>query len=216
MADVHSSVSYADVPGFPGYRVGDDGSVWSCRKQGRYPAMLADWHQLKPRPVRHGYLGVSLYRTKNGKRVSITWCVHVMVLVGFVGPCPPGLECLHKDGDKLNNRLSNLRWGTHVENSEDARRHGTLLLGESCNRAKLTAQEVLLAVEARKAGESRVSVGARLGVSGQMIWCIDTGRAWNHITGLPRPGKGTALPVSALSGPPVQDSDERENENACS
>jgi hypothetical protein len=38
-------VEYRDVPGFPGYRVGTDGSVWSCWERtagGRSPDDLAD------------------------------------------------------------------------------------------------------------------------------------------------------------------------------
>lgn len=30
MSDVQSTVTYRPINGFPGYRVGDDGSVWSC------------------------------------------------------------------------------------------------------------------------------------------------------------------------------------------
>jgi hypothetical protein len=35
------------------------------------------------------------------------------------------MECLHGDGDPTNNNLSNLRWGTSIENEEDKLRHGT-------------------------------------------------------------------------------------------
>ncbi len=52
--------------------------------------------------------------------------VHQLVLGAFVGPCPIGMECRHLDGNPSNNFLSNLRWGTHLENMEDMRRHGSL------------------------------------------------------------------------------------------
>lgn len=42
--------------------------------------------------------------------------VHTLVLEAFVCPRPKGLECLHMDGDITNNKLSNLKWGTHKEN----------------------------------------------------------------------------------------------------
>lgn len=51
--------------------------------------------------------------------------VHRLVGEAFLGPRPEGLETRHLDGDACNNRLSNLRYGTHLENEEDKRRHGT-------------------------------------------------------------------------------------------
>lgn len=42
--------------------------------------------------------------------------VHRLVLTAFVGPCPDGMECLHGEGGALDNRLTNLRWGTKSEN----------------------------------------------------------------------------------------------------
>jgi hypothetical protein len=42
--------------------------------------------------------------------------IHSLVLETFVGPCPDGLERLHRDDDPQNNRLSNLYYGTHAEN----------------------------------------------------------------------------------------------------
>lgn len=51
--------------------------------------------------------------------------VHRLVLEAFVGPMPPGLVCRHLNGCPTDNRLSNLAYGTHVENAQDAIRHGT-------------------------------------------------------------------------------------------
>jgi hypothetical protein len=50
--------------------------------------------------------------------------VHKLVMEAFVGPCPPGKQCLHRDGNGLNNRLENLRWGTPEENTQDMIKHG--------------------------------------------------------------------------------------------
>ena len=51
--------------------------------------------------------------------------VHRLVLMAFVGECPPGMECCHNDGNPANNRLQNLRWDTPSNNSLDRNRHGT-------------------------------------------------------------------------------------------
>jgi hypothetical protein len=42
--------------------------------------------------------------------------VHRLVCEAFHGPCPAGMETLHRDEDALNNRPENLCWGTRKEN----------------------------------------------------------------------------------------------------
>lgn len=57
--------------------------------------------------------------------------VHVLVLEAFVGCRPLGRVACHYDGDKWNNNLSNLRWGTHSENMRD-----NVRLGNNVNAGK--------------------------------------------------------------------------------
>jgi hypothetical protein len=46
--------------------------------------------------------------------------VHALVLRAFVGPPPKlGMECRHGPGGLLDNRASQLRWGTSQENKDD-------------------------------------------------------------------------------------------------
>lgn len=42
--------------------------------------------------------------------------IHQIVLEAFCGPCPDGMEVLHGNGIRTDNRLSNLRYGTRSEN----------------------------------------------------------------------------------------------------
>ena len=112
---------YRDIPGYPGYRVGSDGTVWSCRIKGRTGKLSSRWKRLQPYPVRGGYLLVRLY-SQEGQRKE--FLVHTLVLTAFVGPCPVDSECCHQDGDPGNNRLENLRWDTHSANCLDKRRQG--------------------------------------------------------------------------------------------
>ncbi len=49
--------------------------------------------------------------------------VHWVVMLAFVGPCPKGLIVCHNDGDKTNNRLSNLRYDTQRSNALDRTKH---------------------------------------------------------------------------------------------
>jgi HNH endonuclease/NUMOD4 motif len=51
--------------------------------------------------------------------------MHRLVLEAFVGPCPRGMQCCHKDGNRANNKLENLRWDTQKKNEQDKKCHGT-------------------------------------------------------------------------------------------
>lgn len=86
--------------------VSTEGRVWSCY-----------WGRLMGFDKERGYRGVRL-----GKRFMF---VHRLVLETFVGPCPPGMEALHRNGNPSDNSLSNLHWGTKIENAADMLRHGT-------------------------------------------------------------------------------------------
>ena len=102
-----ASVVFREVPDFPGYRVGDDGTIWGSRRAGRGYGRNREWRALKPYLVRPGPTPtVSLYRD----RVRHSQRVEAVVLRAFVGACPPGSEIEHLNGDLLDNRLANLRY----------------------------------------------------------------------------------------------------------
>ena len=128
------TVEYRDIPGCPGYRVGNDGSLWTAVVRdvvlvgGGLPGLRGsrvrvgdEWRKMRTRPNKKGYLTV-IVRVGGRKR---TLNVHRTVLLAFVGPCPDGMECCHIDGDPHNNDIDNLRWDTASSNTLDSVRHGT-------------------------------------------------------------------------------------------
>jgi len=123
-----------DFMGYPKYKVGNDGSVWSCCSGG---GVYKGWHQLKS-VSSCGRMLVNL--NKDGK--DKTYAVHRLVLFAFVGPPPSGLEGCHYDGNHKNNQLGNLRWDTPKANEADKKRHGTDNTGERNPSAKLTESDV--------------------------------------------------------------------------
>lgn len=58
----------------------------------------------------------------NGRQVRKF--VHVIVCEAWNGPAPIAqpLVC-HNNGDPMDNRADNLRWGSHAENMADRERH---------------------------------------------------------------------------------------------
>lgn len=81
--------------------------------------IISGWVQT----VRNGYQRRVVALRKN-KRTHFMR-VHHLVLLTFVGPRPNGSGALHANGDSLDNRLTNLRWGTQAENILDSKRHGS-------------------------------------------------------------------------------------------
>jgi len=146
-----SSVEYRDVEGFPGYRVGDDGSIWSKRGReklkgrhgGTRPALKKEWFPLGVYCDNCGYRIVVLARSLEcGTRQYRTKTVHRLVLEAFIGPCHKGMEACHNNGDCVDNRVENLRWDTRKANAKDRLRHGTNLSEERHPCAKLSKSSV--------------------------------------------------------------------------
>ncbi len=190
---------------FPGYRIGIDGSVWTCAALGRGKNRskrrrnsIGKWRMLIPQErAKHGHLSVCL-TDFNG--VSMNKLVHCLVLEAFIGPRPNGMESCHWDGNPKNNKLDNLRWDTPTGNRADQIRHGTLygmgLFGEKHPTSKLTTEIVLQIMDLRsREGIGGRSIAKRLGLPPIMrgaVDCIIRGVAWNHLTGLPKHSKKTS------------------------
>lgn len=51
--------------------------------------------------------------------------VHRVVSDAFLGALPSGMDVCHNDGDRMNNRVVNLRIDTRAGNMQDSIRHGT-------------------------------------------------------------------------------------------
>ena len=111
--------AWKPVPGCPFYEMSDYGHLRSIAREvnGRaYRSVV-----IAPRPNNSGYVLLTL-RDAEGMRQTRT--AHRLVLETFRGPCPPGQEARHLNGDPLDNRLENLEWGTKAENEEDKFTHG--------------------------------------------------------------------------------------------
>lgn len=72
-----------------------------------------------PRKISYGSIGSRGYLQVCIKRKTKN--VHVLVAEAFLGDRPEGHHVCHTDGNKRNNSLSNLRYGTPQENWEDFR-----------------------------------------------------------------------------------------------
>ncbi len=182
--DELSEPDYRDVPGAPGYRVGKDGSLWSCLKGDGYShyrkMVISDtWKKLRPSPRKEDGRSRYTYRLSNGTYRRMT--ASVLVLEAFVGPRPDGMECCHDNGDATDDRLENIRWDTHSANLLDRRRHGTAPHGETVHTAKLTTEQVVEIRKRRDAGDGVTLLAKLYKVTAANISAICNRKTWKHV-----------------------------------
>jgi hypothetical protein len=130
--EIAMGIEYRPIKGRAGYRVGNDGSVWTCWGNGPGAKPDRPWRQLKVRIDRDGYRRIS-FRDKTAEKVG------PLVLTAFVGPCPDGMECCHgPNNNPADDRLENVRWDRHINNIADKRTAGTMARGDKHGKTKVT------------------------------------------------------------------------------
>lgn len=119
------SETWKDIPGYEGhYQVSDSGFVRSVDRE--VPTSDGKIKRLRGVLLRHGqtqqgYRIVNLSLEGNTKMHT----VHSLVMLAFVGPRPFDREICHGPGGIGDNAITNLRYGTHIENERDKLRDGT-------------------------------------------------------------------------------------------
>ena len=100
---------WKDIEGYEGlYQVSDKGRVKTLANDKYRKEKIR-----KPRKDKDGYLQLNFTQNK----VKKTPKVHRLVAEAFI-PNPDNKPCVdHKDGNRQNNKLANLRWATYSENN---------------------------------------------------------------------------------------------------
>lgn len=165
------------VPGYPDYEVSSLGSV--RRPVGGFRKTAIG---LKSR-MRNQYLSVSIKH--DGEGLYRNHSLHRILAASFI-PNPENLPCVnHKDGNKLNNNLSNLEWVTYKQNSDHAIQNGLINNhGEGNRQHVLKSDKVIELVGHGRAGASYASLARKHGVSESTICDIFAGKTWSRVTGI--------------------------------
>ena len=113
------------ISDLPGFEVSEKGDVWrTCNGEHKY--------KLTPFVGKRGYY--NFYVRFGNKRKHLK--LHRLLAKAFI-PNPQNLsEVMHLDGNKLNNNLDNLAWGSHKDNLSAKNWHHNR--GENCGASKLT------------------------------------------------------------------------------
>lgn len=161
------------IPKYYGYYADEEGNIYSAK---------AGFMRKLAQRVHKNYYHVSVrdsgFPTKTHKEP-----VHKLVLNAFVGERHGDLVCRHLNGNSLDNRLINLRWGTAKENAQDSIKHGTAVClrhGENAVAAKLKLYEVLNIKKLYRQGATQKLLGRMFNVTQRHISDIICGNTWKR------------------------------------
>ena len=146
---------------------------------------------LQPIAKSNGYCAVSLNRAERDEDVGDRrhWkaerkqmSVHRLVYEAFFGAIPAGLQVNHRDGDKQNNRLSNLEITTAQGNMRHAYRLGLRdAKGSQNGRSKLDEDKVKEIRLLAENGADWHSIADRFGVSYHAVKHVVKRTRWAHV-----------------------------------
>lgn len=162
--------SWRSVVGMAAYEVSSFGRVRSLDRviiRNGFPASIKG-RILKGYSNEDGYLKVGL--AMNG--MVYTKLIHHLVLEAFSIEIRGNRQVRHLNGKRDDNRLSNLRWGTIIENDADKDLHGTRPCGASHGMSKLSAEDKSRIREACLYGARKVDLAAIYAVHPATIFNI--------------------------------------------
>lgn len=160
------------------YCVSDTGVVYSCRTRG---GLFVNWTPMTPELNRAGNAGRLEVNLRIGSSV-LRKPIHRLVLETFIGPCPPGHQGCHNDGNGTNNRLGNLRWDTPKNNMADRIAHGTDPTGSRNPAAVLDESKVREIRRLHREGRFQKDIAPMFGVSKQCVQLVCKRETWQHVS----------------------------------
>lgn len=130
--------------------------------------------------LRKGYEAVRL--TVGGK--SSTYSIHRLVAMNFISTTDLSLQVNHKDGNKINNHVSNLEWCTPKENVTHAIKNNLWVnsSGSKNGMSKLNEGKVIEILTKLKKGEYYRDIAIEYGISHKTISSIKNKTTWKHIS----------------------------------
>lgn len=157
-------MDYKVLDEYPFYEIYPDGKIVRKERQSKNGTTLQR-RELCPTKAKNGYRTVRLYN-KDGEMKQ--FYLHRLIYSSFVGDIT-GLEIDHKDGDRSNNNVDNLRAVSHKENCANEVSRERYRIANAMDKGKYHYKEIhqartkehyqLLKVEYKKLKDEYDKVG---------------------------------------------------------
>lgn len=163
------------------FQIDDEGRIWRLMVLGNGGLRPCQRRRAENGTGEREYLQIR--RVISGQRVHAQ--AHRVVWCWFNGPIPPGMVINHLNGNKRDNRPSNLEVTTPSGNVEHAWRVLRAMNqdGERNHQAKLTKADVLDIRNRRASGETLQQIACIHGISEQLVSRVARGDRWKHAGG---------------------------------
>lgn len=154
------------------YWASADGEIWSTKRM----RGMGMW-KMKQSLNSNGYPTTRLEIDGEPKRLTI----HGLVAGAFFGALPYGMLVRHLNGDRTDNRLENLSWGTPKDNTDDRENHGRTAKGTSHGKAILSEAEVRSIRQLLEQNVELPAIALQFGISAYTVQDIKIGRTWKSV-----------------------------------
>lgn len=166
----NNNEEWRKIPGFDGYDASDHGRVRSSRS-----GKIKSQH-INPQTR---YPSVTMF--VGGEYRKRTKPVHRLVALAFFGVPASGIVTRHLDGDKLNNTVENLAFGTCKDNALDEIRLSRLPNRAGHARRVLTPVDVLDIRHMIARGHKNAHIAAVFGVGSGSIHAVKNGTTFSYV-----------------------------------
>jgi hypothetical protein len=161
------------IPGFDNYFMSSDLQI--------YKKLVNRLKKINFSIPKSGYKTVKL--RKNGKEHSLL--LHRLIAICYIGHPPKDKPFVcHNNGNKLDNRIENLRWDNQTGNMKDCIFHGTRACtkGENNGRHKLSNTDIKKILTLYSTGKySQPKLGKLFKVCKSTIGNIVRKESWKHV-----------------------------------
>jgi len=114
------------------------------------------------------------YITLNVNKKVSTFSVHRLVAKAFIDNPSNKTEVNHIDGNKANNKKSNLEWVTALENTQHS-----FKIGHKSKRLKLSLDKVIQIRYLFESGMKNAEIAKFLSIPRKEIWRVVKRKSWN-------------------------------------
>lgn len=182
--EIWKPVEFDGIKRDENYEISNYGRVRHFKKE------FENWKVLKTSNQKKDGTGYVYFRFKSDRESGkpMTKAIHRLVAVAFLGnPSDESDFVIHKDYNKSNNNVINLKWVTRAELVVHNKKNPKVIAGHErtkglIRRSKLTETEVIRLKKKLKRGKNKLyKIAKEFGITHTQLNRIRSGENWGHV-----------------------------------